>query len=86
MNKKAAGPSGMMSEMVKAAGGAKVDRITRPSNQTIGGVIPAEWELNTIVNCHKEKGDSLERGNYRGLKLTDQILKISERNIEKLIR
>ena len=20
------------------------------------GVIPAEWELSTIVNCHKEKG------------------------------
>ena len=54
--------------------------ITRPSNQIIGGVIPAEWELNTIVNCYKEKGDSLERGNYRGLKLTDQILKIAERN------
>ena len=29
---------------------------------------------------------SLERGNYRGLKLTDLILKISDKIIEKLIR
>ena len=35
---------------------------------------------------YKGKGNSLERGNYRGLKLTDQILKIAEKNIEKLIR
>ena len=28
----------------------------------------------------------MKRGNYRGLKLTDQILKITERIIEKLMR
>ena len=28
----------------------------------------------------------LERGNYRGLKLTDHILKIAERVIEHLVR
>ena len=32
------------------------------------------------------KGNSLERGNYRELKLKDYILKIAERVIEKLIR
>ena len=32
------------------------------------------------------EGDSLERRNYRRLKLTDQILKIAERITEKLIR
>ena len=26
------------------------------------GVVPAEWELSTIVNCYKGKGDALERG------------------------
>ena len=41
-------------------------------------VIPGEWELSTIVNCHKGKGDALEGENYRGLKLTDQILKVAE--------
>ena len=31
-------------------------------------------------------GDSLERGNYRGLKLTAQILKIAERFMKQLIK
>ena len=36
--------------------------------------------------CYKAKGDSLEKGNIRGLKLTDHILKITGRITEKLIR
>ena len=60
--------------------------ITDLVNQiTVQGVISAEWQL--IVNCYKEKGDALERENYRGgLKLTDQILKIAEKVLETLIR
>ena len=50
------------------------------------GVIPTECKNSTIVSCYKRKGDCLERGNYSGLNLTDQILKIFERIIEKLIR
>lgn len=39
--------------------------ITDLVNQiTVQGVISAEWQL--IVNCYKEKGDALERENYRG--------------------
>ena len=36
----------------------------------VEGVIPAELELSTIVNCRKGKGDALEKGNYEILKLT----------------
>ena len=38
------------------------------------------------MSCDKGKGSALEKGNYRGLKLTDQILKIVERVAAKLIR
>ena len=66
-NRKAAGPSVIMSEMINAAGEAGVDMITKLVNQIIvQGVIPAEWVLSTSVNCYKGKGDSLERGTYRG--------------------
>ena len=42
---------------------------------------------STIVDCYyKGKGDSLEIGNYREVKLTGKILKIAEKIIEKLIR
>ena len=76
-----------MSEMVKAAGEAGVDMITDLVNKLIiEGVIPAVWELGFIANCYKGKEDALERRNYRGLKLTDHIRKISERVVEKLIR
>ena len=64
----------------------KNGRMTDLLNQIIVGVLGAEWELSTIVNCYKEKGDSLEKENYRGLELTDQILKIADRIIEKFMR
>ena len=41
---------------------------------------------SVIVNCFKGKGDALERGNYRGLKLVDQVMKVIERVIDKLLR
>ena len=87
-NGKFAGPSrGFVSEMVKAAGEARVHMIADLVNHIIvEGVIPAEWELSIILNCYKGKGDSLERGNHRGLELAYQILKIVERIIKMLVR
>ena len=35
---------------------------------------------------YKGKGDALERGNYRGLKLTEQFMKVLERIVDHLIR
>ena len=49
-------------------------------------VIPAEWELSTIVNCYKGKRDSFERGNQKDLKLIDQVQKIAEGITQELIR
>ena len=61
--------------------------ITDLVNQIIvEGVTPAEWEFGVFLNCYKRKGDALERGNYGGLKLRDQILKRAEIVIQKLIR
>ena len=75
-----------MSEILKAAGEAEVDMITELANQIIAeGVIVAEWELSTIVNYYKGKSDSLEKENYRRLKLTDHILKTAVRITEELI-
>ena len=76
-----------MSKMVKVAEEAGVDMITDLLlNHIIAGVIPADWKLGTIVSCYKEKRNALEIENCRGLKLTDQILKIARRITEKKIR
>ena len=56
--------------MGKQAGEAGVEMITNLVNQNIvEEFIPAEWEHSTIERCFR-------RGNYKTLKLTDQILKI----------
>ena len=39
-----------------------------------------------IVCLYKGKGDALERGNYCGLKLTENVMKVMERIVESLIR
>ena len=65
-------------ESIKAAGEAEVDMITDLVNQSIiEELIPAEWKLSNVVNCNKEKGNAIERGDYRGLKLIGQILMVT---------
>ncbi|XP_014670792.1 PREDICTED: uncharacterized protein LOC106811605 [Priapulus caudatus] len=84
---KAAGPSGIVAEMFKAAGDAGVALIRDLAVSIIrDGRVPMDWEESLIVNLHKGKGDALDRGNYRGLKLTEQALKVLERVVDNSIR
>ena len=48
--------------------------------------IPSEWPESHIVNLYKDKGDALNRSNYRGLKLIDQVMKVLERIVKGFIR
>ena len=50
------------------------------------GKVPTDWEQSFIVCLDKGKGDALDWGNYRGLKLTMQAMKILERIVDGLIR
>ena len=55
-NGKAAGTSGVVSEMVNEAGEAGVDMITTLVNQIIvEAIIPAEWEFGSFVNYLRGK-------------------------------
>ena len=38
------------------------------------------------MNCSKNKGDTTQRGNYRGSKLSERIMKVFERVIKQKIR
>lgn len=67
-NGMAVGPSGLVLEIVKAAG-----------TQFIVERYSSRMGTSTIVSCCKRNRVALERGNYRGLRLTDWILKITER-------
>ena len=48
--------------------------------------LPEDWDLSYIINLYKGKGNALERGNYRGLKLTEHCLRVLERVLEKIGR
>ena len=50
------------------------------------GKVPSGWEQSFIVCFYKGKGDALERGNYHGLKLTEQVMKVLKRIVDGLIR
>ena len=50
------------------------------------GKVPSDCEQSFIVCLYKGKGDALDRGNYRGLKLTQQVMEVLERIVDGLIR
>ena len=75
--RKASGPSGIVVEMIRAAGEMGTSMIRDLAAAVIpDGRVPSDWEQSFIVCLYKGKGDALERGNYRGLKLTEQVMKI----------
>ena len=84
---KAAGSSGVISEMLKAAGEAGLEKLRLLAEMVFSsGEIPNVWEESHILNRYKGKGEAQDRGNYRGLKLTDQVMKLLERALDSSIR
>ena len=45
-----------------------------------------ELHLSYIINLFKGKGDALLRGNYRGLKLQEHVMKVLEYTLNIIIR
>ena len=58
-------------EMIRAAGDTGATMIRDLAIAIIrDGKVPVDWEQSFIVYLYKGKGGALDRGNYRGLKLT----------------
>ena len=84
---KVAGPSGIVAEMLKAAGSSGASMIRDLIEDIIfENRISSEWQESHIVSVYKGKGDALNRSNCRGLKLIDQVMKVLERPVEGFIR
>ena len=84
---KAPGPSGIVVEMIRAAGDMGSSMIRDLAAAIIrDGKVPSDWEQSFIVCLYKGKGDALERCNYCGLKLTEQVIQNLERIVDSLIR
>ena len=74
---KAASFSGIDLEALKPSGPGDAGMI----RDLIGNIIsvnriPLEWQESHIVIIYRSKSDSLNRSNYRGLKLIEQVMKV----------
>ena len=64
------GPTGVVSEMMKASGGFGTRWMTDLINNiVIGSCIPGNLRNSILVPVYKGKGDPLVCGSYRALKL-----------------
>ena len=65
--------------MLKATGEEGIE-LTRHMAEAVFScsVILSHWEVSFILNLDKVNGEALDRSNYRGLKLTNQVMKLLE--------
>ena len=84
---KAAGPSGQVVEMIRAAGETGATMIRGLATMIwFKRKISTNWEQSFNVCLYKGNGDALHGGNRRGIKLTQHAMKILERTVGSLIR
>ena len=84
---KAPSPSDVVTEMLKASPDVWSEMIADLTNSIIhDNTMPSEWNDSIIISLYKGKVEALDRGNYRGLKLTEHILKVMERIMEDFIQ
>ena len=73
--------------MMAAGGDLTVEWMTDLLNNIIEeGRIPTDWTKSTLVPLYKGKGDPLQCGSYRAIKLLEQGMKVMERVLEKRVR
>jgi hypothetical protein len=81
------GPSGLVADVLKAAGEVGVNWMTDVCNAVMTeGKIPSDWCKSWMVTVSKGKGDALECGSYGGIKLLEHGMKIFERVLEARLR
>ena len=51
-----------------------------------GKEIPKDWKNNITIPIYKGKGDAMNCGNYRGVRLLEQGMKVNEYVLERRLR
>ena len=85
---KAPGPSGIVVEVIRAAGvtGASMICDLAARSSVMARYPPTGSRVSWSVSTRVRGRGALERGNYRGLKLTEQVMNVLERIVDVLIR
>ena len=70
---KAAGPTGIVSEMFIAEEDCSVEWLTSLCNLIVAqGRLSSDWSSSILLPVFKGKGDPTEYGSYRAIKLLEQ--------------
>lgn len=84
---KSAGHDKINAEMLKLLGEHGIQALTVLLNKTWDtGVIPNDWKIGIIIPIYKNKGDSRNCINYRGITLMSIVGKIYESILDKRLR
>ena len=80
MNGKALGPSKAISEMFKIAGDLGTSMLCTIFNNALkNDAAPEKWDESITIPLYKGKGDPLDCGKHRGLRLLEHSMEIWER-------
>ncbi len=83
---RAPGPTGVTSDLLKTAAGG-TGELTRVFRSIVDeGEIPEDWKNIITVPIYKGKGDALECGKYRGVRLLEHGMKLFENVLEERLR
>lgn len=85
-NNKSTGPDELPIDLIKLLKDSGTNWMTACLREIMNDGIPQEWRKSLITPIFKQKGDPLECGNYRGIKLLSHCLKLLERVIEARLR
>jgi len=79
--------SGLVAEMIQFTGDVGTQWILDLCNGIVKeGCFPEDWKSSMVLPIYKGKGDPMECGSYRGIKLLEHAMKVMERIYEDRIR
>jgi len=74
---KAPGLSGLVTEMMQATGDLGTQWILDLCDGIVKeGSIPEDWKSSVVLPIYKVKGDPMECGSYRGIRLLEHAMKV----------
>ena len=86
-NNKTVGLSKVTSDLIKMTEEIGINQLRRIFEQIIfNEKCPKEWEDSDTVVVYKGKDDTLDYGNYRGIRLLEHSLKMWEKVLEARLR
>ena len=80
-------PSGLNSDILKSGGKVVLEQLTKVLQHIMDTEeSPAEWKDSVTIPIFKGKGDPLQCGKYRGLRLLEHSLKVWEKILDRRLK